>query len=679
MPGYVEEEGVAPSSVTETFVAARVSLDNWRWADTPFYLRTGKRLPKRVTEVAIQFKRVPHLPFSYAAAEQLEPNVLVLHIQPDEGISLRFGAKVPATRTQIRTVNMDFDYGTAFSSPTAEAYETLLLDAMRGDPTNFTRQDAVTESWRVVEPVLEAWQRQARRAAPVRRRHLGAGRRRRPHRARREALAATVSVTLSTIEATLADLRAHETSGSGRGVRTHMLDLVVFCDRREQADEMVEVVASLPHSRPSRAIIALGLDDDSDVVADARVFCTPVSGDSTGVQVCSEIVSLERRPRRHRAAEPGRRAAPARPAGVPALACRARRLAGRARRACGSSRPASSSTRRPCRARSTRSRALVQRQPDRSVTDLSWTKITGWREAVARAFDNAENARCARRPDASRDRATSARATRRRACSPAWLTSRTGRTPEVAIESEDDDDMRDGSLTRVELDVRRRALPRRARRGGHRASSRRPRLPEHTCRCACRRCAGCWRRSSSSSAATASSSRPSRRCERRARHPRPRRRGTRRSRPFCELIWEAAPAHARADRRLDRGRRLPPARLPGGPRPARLGRGRAALRRRAARAAGLARLELPAGRGRRCSPGVRPGASSACAARPPIPRPRPTRYARADPRAPRRHACSAWARTGTAPRSSPASPCSTRRDRLSCRATRTTRRTSATR
>ena len=95
VPGYVEEDGVAPNSVTETFVAARVSLDNWRWADMPFYLRTGKRLPKRVTEVAIQFKRVPHLPFSYAAAEQLEPNVLVLRIQPDEGISLRFGAKVP--------------------------------------------------------------------------------------------------------------------------------------------------------------------------------------------------------------------------------------------------------------------------------------------------------------------------------------------------------------------------------------------------------------------------------------------------------------------------------------------------------------------------------------------------------------------------------------------------------
>jgi glucose-6-phosphate 1-dehydrogenase len=154
---YVEEDGVAPDSETETFVAARLSIDNWRWADTPFYLRAGKRLPKRVTEVAIQFKRVPHLPFSYAAAEQLEPNVLVLRIQPDEGISLRFGAKVPAARTQIRNVNMEFQYGTAFATPPAEAYETLLLDAMRGDATNFTRIDGVLEAWRIVQPVLDAW------------------------------------------------------------------------------------------------------------------------------------------------------------------------------------------------------------------------------------------------------------------------------------------------------------------------------------------------------------------------------------------------------------------------------------------------------------------------------------------------------------------------------------------
>ena len=157
VPGYRQEDGVDPHSEVETYVAARFSIENWRWSGTPFYLRTGKRLPKRVSEVAIQFKGVPHLPFSYAAAEQLEPNELVLRIQPDEGISLRFGAKVPAPRIQLRTVNMDFDYDTAFAAAPAEAYETLLLDAMRGDSTNFPRQDAVEDSWRIVEPVLDSW------------------------------------------------------------------------------------------------------------------------------------------------------------------------------------------------------------------------------------------------------------------------------------------------------------------------------------------------------------------------------------------------------------------------------------------------------------------------------------------------------------------------------------------
>jgi glucose-6-phosphate 1-dehydrogenase len=158
VPAYRDEPGVDPNSLTETYVAARLAVDNWRWAEVPFYVRTGKRLAKRVSEVAIQFKRVPHLPFSYAAAEQLEPNVLVLRIQPNEGIALRFGAKVPSTRTQIRTVNMDFDYDTAFATAPAEAYETLLIDALRGDATNFIRIDAVLDAWRVVDPVLHAWQ-----------------------------------------------------------------------------------------------------------------------------------------------------------------------------------------------------------------------------------------------------------------------------------------------------------------------------------------------------------------------------------------------------------------------------------------------------------------------------------------------------------------------------------------
>jgi glucose-6-phosphate 1-dehydrogenase len=158
VPAYRDEEGVDPDSLTETYVGARLHVDNWRWAEVPFYVRTGKRIAKRVSEVAIQFKRVPHLPFSYAAAEQLEPNVLVLRIQPNEGIALRFGAKVPSTRTQIRTVNMDFDYDTAFATAPAEAYETLLVDALRGDATNFIRIDAVMDAWRVVDPVIHAWQ-----------------------------------------------------------------------------------------------------------------------------------------------------------------------------------------------------------------------------------------------------------------------------------------------------------------------------------------------------------------------------------------------------------------------------------------------------------------------------------------------------------------------------------------
>ncbi len=157
VPGYREEQGVAPESEVETYVAGRISIDNWRWAGTPFYLRTGKRLPKRVTEVAIQFKQVPHLPFAYSAAEQLEPNVLVLRIQPDEGIALRFGAKVPGQAFRVRSVSMDFSYGAAFLEETPEAYERLLLDALVGDPTLFIRSDEVAQAWRICDPVLEAF------------------------------------------------------------------------------------------------------------------------------------------------------------------------------------------------------------------------------------------------------------------------------------------------------------------------------------------------------------------------------------------------------------------------------------------------------------------------------------------------------------------------------------------
>jgi glucose-6-phosphate 1-dehydrogenase len=158
VPGYRDEQGVASDSTTETFVALKLAIDNWRWAGVPFYVRTGKRMPKRVTEVSFTFKAVPHLPFTSRDSRGLSPNALVLRIQPDEGITLRFGAKVPGASFEVRDVLMDFSYGSSFLQDTPDAYERLLLDAMIGDPTLFIRSDEVEQAWRVCDPILEAWE-----------------------------------------------------------------------------------------------------------------------------------------------------------------------------------------------------------------------------------------------------------------------------------------------------------------------------------------------------------------------------------------------------------------------------------------------------------------------------------------------------------------------------------------
>lgn len=157
VPGYRQEDGVSPSSNVETYAALRLFVDNWRWADVPFYLRSGKRLPNKVTEIVIQFKRVPHLFFQLSPEDQMEPNLLVMRIQPDEGIALRFGAKLPGPEMHIRQVQMNFSYAEAFRATPATAYETLLLDAMIGDPTLFNRADAVEIAWQVIEPLLDIW------------------------------------------------------------------------------------------------------------------------------------------------------------------------------------------------------------------------------------------------------------------------------------------------------------------------------------------------------------------------------------------------------------------------------------------------------------------------------------------------------------------------------------------
>jgi glucose-6-phosphate 1-dehydrogenase len=157
-PGYREEPNVAPQSGTPTYAAARFMIDNWRWQDVPFYLRSGKRLPRRATEIAIQFRQPPHFMFPLPPERQLAPNVLAIRVQPNEGIALRFEVKVPGVEVRMVSVDMDFDYHQAFGEASPEAYETLLLDCMLGDATLFTRSDEVEAAWAVVDPIIDFWQ-----------------------------------------------------------------------------------------------------------------------------------------------------------------------------------------------------------------------------------------------------------------------------------------------------------------------------------------------------------------------------------------------------------------------------------------------------------------------------------------------------------------------------------------
>jgi len=157
VPAYNEEKGVAPDSTTETYVALKLFIENWRWADVPFYIRSGKRLPGRSTEVTIQFKRVPHQLYKPSETMGLVPNRLTIRIQPDEGITLKFGAKIPGAARHLASVDMNFSYAIAFGMASPEAYERLLADAMIGDSTLFIRRDEVEASWRIVDSIINGW------------------------------------------------------------------------------------------------------------------------------------------------------------------------------------------------------------------------------------------------------------------------------------------------------------------------------------------------------------------------------------------------------------------------------------------------------------------------------------------------------------------------------------------
>ncbi|MEA2210843.1 MAG: glucose-6-phosphate 1-dehydrogenase [Solirubrobacteraceae bacterium] len=158
VPGYLEEPGVAPDSRTPTYAALRLHVSNWRWAGVPFYLRTGKRMARKVTEIAVILKPVPHIALQSQGSVGIQANQIVFTLQPDEGVSVSIGAKIPGPRMRIRPVNMDFRYGTSFLSESPEAYERLILDAMRGDATLFTRNDEIEALWGIIDPILTAWE-----------------------------------------------------------------------------------------------------------------------------------------------------------------------------------------------------------------------------------------------------------------------------------------------------------------------------------------------------------------------------------------------------------------------------------------------------------------------------------------------------------------------------------------
>ena len=158
VPGYLHEDGVPDHSNTETYAAVRLTVQNWRWAGVPFYLRTGKRLARKVTEIAVTLRPVPHLAFKQEGSVGVQPNQLIFTVQPNEGVTLKLGAKIPGTRMRVRPVNMEFLYGTSFLSQSPEAYERLIMDAMRGDATLFTRNDEAEAQWRIMDPIVARWE-----------------------------------------------------------------------------------------------------------------------------------------------------------------------------------------------------------------------------------------------------------------------------------------------------------------------------------------------------------------------------------------------------------------------------------------------------------------------------------------------------------------------------------------
>ena len=295
VPAYREEDGVAPGSLTETYIAAKLYVDNWRWADTPFYVRAGKRLARRETTIAIQFQRAPHPPFEAIAGDGLRPNVLLIHVQPDEGVSLAIGAKVPGAGMTIRTVHMDFLYGGAFRTGLPEAYERLILDAMLGDATLFTREDEVEEQWKLVDAILGGWQRDRPSFPNYESGTWG------PQAAddliHRDAAPGVATRALmgvvSDIERQLGRLRAREAADGMPELRTSTMTHIVWCPPEWRAKARA-TLAGLLERHPARTIFLIP-EPGGEAGIEARVELKDFQLQGMSREVLSEVIELRLR------------------------------------------------------------------------------------------------------------------------------------------------------------------------------------------------------------------------------------------------------------------------------------------------------------------------------------------------------------------------------------------------
>ena len=370
---------MATDSTTETYAAVKLEMNTRRWAGVPFYLRTGKRLGRRVTEIAVVFKRAPQHLFSRSQTSELGQNALVIRVQPDEGVTIRFGSKVPGAGTQVRDVTMDFGYGHAFTEASPEAYERLILDVLLGDPPLFPRHEEVELSWKILDPIEEFWAAAGRPARAVLPRLMGpaiGGRAPRPRRPDVEApvIIELPDTTVSKISRALVNVREE-----GGAVALGRVLTLIIVTRHGAEEEVIEAANDASREHPMRVIVLMLGDEDAEPRLDARDPRRRRRRRERGHRPAgARRGGLEHREPRHRPAAPrcpGRRLVARHPADGPVAR----------RRSAGSP---SGGSRMPRPARTSRSRlAALGENHAPGDTDLAWTRLTHWREQLAAVLD----------------------------------------------------------------------------------------------------------------------------------------------------------------------------------------------------------------------------------------------------------------------------------------------------